>query len=225
MKQYATEKNFITALKNSDDFVEAISNRLLENELDSLLDKIKAVESPYIAEFMNSFENAINKACQNKRNFLKNNLEDCKQFIRISLGTIYKNQYKYDDFDVVVYSMINRRLKDFTKKDKTSSLFVEQVTTGNNDEYDLIKNAPAKTTDPHIDDKYIELLDYITNSPDYICEDVEAMTIIIEGKQQTIDKVKNLKEICTRNQLTFVKNLIDKLSKDEKIKNEILKKN
>ena len=225
MKQYITEKNFITALKNSDDFIEAISSRLLDSELNNLLEKIKAIENPYIAEFMDKFESTINKACQSKRNFLKNDLEDCKQFIRISLGTIYKNQYKYEDFDIVVYSMINRRLKDFTKKDKTGSLFVEQVMVGNNDEYDLIENAPAKTTDPYIDDKYSELLNYIVSSPDYVYEDIEAMIIIIDGKRQFIDRIKDLKEICTRNQLTFVKNLINKLSKDDKIKNEILKGN
>ena len=50
----------------------------------------------------------------------RDSIDDLKQFLRLELLKSSKNKWRYDNWSTIVYSVINRRCKDFVARDRRS---------------------------------------------------------------------------------------------------------
>ena len=82
---------------------------------EKIISKILKVSDKDIIEFLNKYEDLIERTCNSRKYYLKDEAQDCKQFIRMHLCRIYHRKHKYTNFDRVVKSVIKRKAIDFTK--------------------------------------------------------------------------------------------------------------
>jgi len=78
-------------------------------------DKIYKDTQKDIENFIKKYEPYIQKVCNNRQYYLKDEIRDCEQFIKMYLCILYHKKYKYSNFTKVVHSVIKRKTIDFSK--------------------------------------------------------------------------------------------------------------
>ncbi len=81
----------------------------------TVLDRIYKDTEDDILEFIGEYENYINKVCNNRKYYLKDESRDCEQVIKLYLCKLYHKRHKYSNFGKVVHSVIKRKAIDFSK--------------------------------------------------------------------------------------------------------------
>lgn len=68
-----------------------------------------------IMEYLNKYDQYINKVCNHRRYYLHDEVSDCKQFVLMQLFKNYHKRHRYSDWEKVTSSMIKRKIIDFSK--------------------------------------------------------------------------------------------------------------
>lgn len=108
--------------------------------------------------------------------------QDCMQFVRFEVLKCYKNHKKYDDFNAVVKSVINRRISDFGKRvDIANRMITENRMNKNRDDSFLysIDNQPEPVYDSSYHEERLQEMIYIVENDDtFTGHDKEVLEVI-----------------------------------------------
>lgn len=165
---------------------------------------LKGYDSEIVA-FLEKYEKLIEKTCNNRRYYLRDETKDCQQFIRMHLCKVYHKKHKYTNFDRVVKSVIKRKAIDFTKfrNNDLRNIITESDLFANTDEdnYCSIEDVIAPKQFEYFGDIdkigaiFAQLKDVIDNFDVFTVHDrhvAEVITAYINRKDYSVFNVEDI---------------------------------